>query len=270
MPVNLLLCEGGPKSPDIRVLSAVLNGVAGEVRPSGGKQGLRELVKSLRVHNRSCVALADGDFPRIPESWAASDEARRWDDGIEFLGWLWRRKEVENYLLDPEVLKRTFGWTTTKVLDYQAQLAEAAKIISVPTAARMSLVVHAPKKTRLETNVTLTLPDSELRTQLSRRARNYNSGATIKAKALLETYHRLKPECSPSGRLHPSALVVFAGKDLMQALGHMKGVRAIQPELADGTALTESVLETLEKSPAPYTWLPEWSSLRAAVEAWTP
>ena len=32
MPVSLLLCEGGPGSPDVRVLSKVLAGLC-EVRP---------------------------------------------------------------------------------------------------------------------------------------------------------------------------------------------------------------------------------------------
>ena len=78
MPVNVLFCEGGPKSPDIRVLNSVLAGVGCTIRPSGGKYGFGQMVRVYRqAHPGSTVAgLRDRDFDgdvvapnRRPREW---------------------------------------------------------------------------------------------------------------------------------------------------------------------------------------------------------
>ena len=111
MPVSVLLCEGEDNSPDVRLLGALLRGTGVSVEPSGGKGVLQNLVRSRRFQNPRVCGLTDGDFPRKPETWMlSSDEGPRpWVPKDAMLGWKWRRKEVENYFIDPEVLQRTFG-----------------------------------------------------------------------------------------------------------------------------------------------------------------
>ncbi|MBF0428401.1 MAG: hypothetical protein HQL94_05715 [Magnetococcales bacterium] len=47
MPVNVLLCEGGAGSPDVRVLGKLLGGVC-EIRPEGGKYGMGQKIIAKR------------------------------------------------------------------------------------------------------------------------------------------------------------------------------------------------------------------------------
>ncbi len=58
------------------------------------------------------MGLKDGDFDR---DWQApSDQPRPWTKQlgsrrVERIGWTWARKEIENYLIDPEVVARALG-----------------------------------------------------------------------------------------------------------------------------------------------------------------
>ena len=109
MPVNLLLCEGGLNSPDVRLLSKLLAGRC-EVRAMGGKQGMGERIKARResTGRKVVFGMLDGDFV---EHWAMPlNRPRPWTikDSKEdvLIGWRWERKEVENYLVDPVIVHR--------------------------------------------------------------------------------------------------------------------------------------------------------------------
>ena len=99
MPVNVLFCEGGPGSYDIKVLNKLLSGCL--IRPEGGKYGMGNRIKAEREALRGGLVfgLLDGDFraattdPRgQPQPWLV-------DSGQNHLGWRWERKEIENYFL---------------------------------------------------------------------------------------------------------------------------------------------------------------------------
>lgn len=114
MPVSVLLCEGGPNSPDLRVLSKLLIGLC-QIRDSGGKYGMGDRIitwREARAKGNSldiCCGILDGDF--ISDWEIPKNEPRRWesiDKKIHF-GWRWERKEIENYLIDPVVVEKSLG-----------------------------------------------------------------------------------------------------------------------------------------------------------------
>ena len=63
MPVNLLLCEGGSSSPDVRVLGKLLAGSC-QTKPMGGKYGMGARIIARREMLQSVVVagMLDGDF----------------------------------------------------------------------------------------------------------------------------------------------------------------------------------------------------------------
>jgi hypothetical protein len=275
VPLSVLLCEGVAGGPDTRILFHILRGVVGVVQPYGGKDGLPVRVAARREMRtdaaRSCCALGDGDFPRDPEVWNPSDEARPWIDkqGMR-IGWLWRRKEIENYLLDPSVLAHVFAWSDEQRGQYEQYVRAAWEKATVSTAARMALTCHAPVKGRLETGIEPHLDRDAVRERLLARAHGYNADQHVDTTALEERWIALLPECEPGGRFFANAATIFAGKDVFSLLVNQKGIQGFQPELKSKAKLVERVLQAMEKDEAPHEWLPEWRSLRAAVSAWSP
>ena len=69
MPVSWLLCEGGDRSPDVRVLRKLLTG-RGDVLPSGTKHGMETRIISRRemIGKDEVFGILDGDFV---ESWTS-------------------------------------------------------------------------------------------------------------------------------------------------------------------------------------------------------
>lgn len=63
MPVNLLFCEGGPGSPDVRVLRKLFAGYC-EMRPAGSRYGMGDRIQAHREVLGQCqvAGIIDGDF----------------------------------------------------------------------------------------------------------------------------------------------------------------------------------------------------------------
>jgi hypothetical protein len=273
VPVSELLCEGADGSPDIRLLRVILKDLRLEVRPSGGKDGLPNLVRGLRRWNASVCGIVDSDFPRDPSGWQAHPPGPRvWtprgpDGNAVMLGWQWRRKEIENYFIDPEVLSRAFRWDEGKKRDYAGRLEGLFDALGPATAARIALTACAPRKARVETKVPLDATEDELKVELQNTALAYNQGATLDPDKLIETFELCVPECRAGGRFRLYALEVFAGKNIAARIQNTAGFPV---ELKSWERLTERVIDALEGDAAPHTWLPEWEALQTAVEAWQP
>jgi hypothetical protein len=253
-------------------LRIILRDLRLELQPSGGKDGLPNLVRGLRRWNPRVCCVVDGDFPRDPKTWQVLPPGPRiWNhrgqDGEVMLGWQWRRKEIENYFVDPDVLARAFRWDERRKQDYAARLDAIFDALAPATAARMALTARAPRKTRVETRISTEASIDELEDELRRRAVAYNEGAVLDAAPLLETFAWCVPECRPGGRFRPHALEVFAGKNIVAKIQNTAGFPG---ELKDWEKLAERILVTLERDEAPHTWHPEWSALRSAVDAWEP
>ncbi|GDZ92982.1 hypothetical protein PA905_08150 [Planktothrix agardhii CCAP 1459/11A] len=115
MSINILYCEGGNKSPDIRVLTNILSGSCGSIKPAGSKYGLDRQILFIRQQNllpsSVVVAVKDRDFDSddsLPQNTPRNWSARVNNQTIQ-VGWSWERKEIENYLIDPEVVSRALG-----------------------------------------------------------------------------------------------------------------------------------------------------------------
>jgi hypothetical protein len=271
--VSVLLCEGEDNSPDVRLLHAILRGTGVQVEPSGGKDAFAGLIRGRRRQTPGVCGLIDGDFPRDPGAWtkAADPSPRRWTlrHGEEqiVLGWMWRRKEVENYLLDPDVLERALRWKPAEKSLYVEQLERIFDTLGHVTAARIALTCCAPRRNRLDTKVRLNATKEALAQELQGRADAYNEGARLAKDKLIEAFERHVPDCLSGGRFRQHALEVFAGKNILAKIQSTPG---FDPVLKNRATLEERVLNALEHDGEPHAWLPEWAALRSAVEAWMP
>lgn len=127
MSVNILYCEGGKNSPDLRVLLNILSGIC-TVRPAGSKYGLDRQIIFIKQENflpsSIVAALKDRDFDNdeslpvnSPRNWLV----RVHNQDIQ-VGWSWERKEIENYLIDPEVVSHALGSKAPPIQDYRTAL----------------------------------------------------------------------------------------------------------------------------------------------------
>lgn len=271
MPVSVLLCEGKDDGADGRLLRAIVSGP--EIRPTGGKSAVQSMVLHLRkyLRNDHICAVIDGDFPRQPATWLPSDQACAWshrrEGKIEQLGWCWRRKEIENYWVDAEVLSRTFTWSHQQKVDYQAKLARIFDDIGPATAARMALTACAPRQDHLKTAVPLDADRNELERLLRERAVSFSGERELDEDKLIEEFRERLSDCQAGGRFREHAAAVFAGKDILARIQNSAG---FPPHLKEKPRLVEQILQKLEADPAPHTWLPEWVSLREVVGSWEP
>ena len=149
MPPAVLFCEGDDRSPDAPVLRAILHGLPVDVRPVGS----RGIFRQMLLDHPDARALRDGDFPDDPAAWRPDPAAAPWPGESDWqgwsagrsAGWRWRRKEIENYLLDPEVLGWVMGWSARQQQDYTAVLTDAMHACAERTAARMAILKLLPK-----------------------------------------------------------------------------------------------------------------------------
>lgn len=100
-----LVCEGPPDGLDVRVLDLVIVQKLGRdvlIEPAGGDRSLgsvanyleeRHLVRAYVIQDRNFRPLAEAE-----RAWRQPHEKR----------WMWRRHEIENYLLDPRLVNDAF------------------------------------------------------------------------------------------------------------------------------------------------------------------
>jgi hypothetical protein len=114
MTINVLLCEGEEKSPDIRLLRTIFLGINNlTVEAAGGKGGFDRYILSLRDSrkNPDTAGIRDRDFDFLDDH--NLNTAHRWEETrkkqVNRLGWYWERREIENYLVDPVVVQNALG-----------------------------------------------------------------------------------------------------------------------------------------------------------------
>lgn len=143
MPVNVLYCEGNYKSIDIQVLRELLPKNC-EIRPIGGKQLFISSIVGDRAINPNLAGLLDRDFDCQDITLKQSPRPIFDQNNIQ-VGWTWERKEIENYLLDPQVVQPSLGRKAPSMDEYWSALREAAEAISSYTAARTALSCYGFK-----------------------------------------------------------------------------------------------------------------------------
>lgn len=267
MSVNVVVCEGGPQSPDVRVLSKLLAGLC-EVRPFGSRFGMGDRIKGMRQHSGPVVfGVLDGDFrdlnpvARRPRSWLVEGQ---------LFGWRWERKEIENYLLDADVMSRSLGASAPPVATWLEILRAAGERIAAYEAARTCLgLLQRHYRRPLETSFGRprgsdnhrfpeALDEASCRTELLRTVGEYQSGLAFDE----QCFDQLLMECSPGGPRLGEFLTYFAGKDLLWAIDEPLQELGI-PSCG---VLRERILLGIEQALDPVeTWVPEWGVLRNAV-----
>jgi hypothetical protein len=112
-----LVCEGSPNGLDVRVLDLVIAQKLGQevqIIPSGGEGSLGSVASWLEERSRK--TLPDGtQSPPRDQAYVVEDRDFRSSEEVEQIGqrsspkrWVWRRHEIENYLLDPRLVADAF------------------------------------------------------------------------------------------------------------------------------------------------------------------
>lgn len=273
MPVNLLLCEGGAGSPDVRLLRSITRGIATvRIQPQGAKYGLGQFVRVYReVAQQAVVAgMRDSDFDRMHQPPTGQIRDWRVDGDRVWLGWFWERTEIENYLIDPAIIARVFPQDVIEHAWYKAVFDAAINNLLDYTAARAALsrsrVRHEPLPNIWGVAVgmrdhKLPLPCSEgdCRDEIRRIVMEY--GTRIQASAVLDLYDQMLSEYRNVHIQEP--LLTFSGKDVMCAMRdplREAGITTVG-------AFREKIVKAIESSPEEvWTWLPEWLALRNAIQ----
>jgi len=275
MPVSVLLCEGTASSPDARVLSRILMGRAA-IHPLGGKYGMGDRIKARReiLKQNTIYGILDGDFDgkcetptHRPRPWVGSDQVS--------LGWRWERKEIENYLIDPEVVRRALGEAAPEEQAYLNLLSESRDSVATYQAARLALTVHRPRFAPLPNQFGAVhgfsqhlMPDD---TSIESCAKGievavleHNSLQTIVLESVEAEFQRRRPECEPGGSRYAHFLNDFAGKDLVCAMAN--GLEALG--FQSPRVFLERILVGIDTTTDDVaTWLIEWAALRDAINA---
>ncbi len=281
MSVNILYCEGGKNSPDIRVLLNILSGVC-IVRPAGSKYGLDRQIIFIKQENllpsSIVAALKDRDFDsdeslplNSPRNWLT----RVHSQNIQ-VGWSWERKEIENYLIDPEVVSRALGSKAPPIEDYRAALEESAKNIADYTAARVALSLSRQQLLPLNNcwgNIGGQHPfpdrlaESDCRTGITNIVRQYEQAQIIRENDVLNSFDQLLPMCRVGGVRFQSFLTFFSGKDLLC------GMRSALTGwgLGEPFVFRERIVKGIENSTENVSyWISEWQQLRQVVQNFSP
>lgn len=275
MPVNILYCEGGKNSPDSRVLLNLASGVC-TVRSARSKYGLDRQILFIRQENllpgAVVAALKDRDFDaddslpiNAPRYWSLRDN----EQNIR-IGWSWERKEIENYLIDPDVVSRALGSKAPPADDYRAALENSADAVADYTAARIALSL--PHQTRLPLrncwgtqgiNSSHLFPEflseSDCCEGIKKNVRLYEQTQIIREDDVLSSFNELLLSCRSGGTRFQYFLTFFSGKDLLY------GMRTDISKFGLGRPcdFLERIVKGIENSTDNvWMWLPEWERLR--------
>jgi hypothetical protein len=283
MPVNTLYCEGNTQSSDIQVLFKIVP--EGCVpKPIGSKHGLNHRILGAREakKNEAIVGLKDRDFDdddsqplNCPHDWATTVNGKRLQ-----LGWYWDRKEIENYLIDPEVVKRALGSKAPPINEYKTILKKSAQKIADYTAARIALSgisypnppfncwgeerelgYFFPKDKGLQAQ--------DCRSKIGSILADKKRKMDVFQSDVLDKFEQLQQDCKPGGKRFEYYLTFFAGKDLLYMMRHdLKRFGFKDSQQLACYTFRDAVLRGIRYSPTDvWTWLPEWQRLRDLLES---
>lgn len=284
MPVNILYCEGVSKSPDIRVLLTIVPPGC-VVRPAGSKQGLGQRILGARdVRANSVIAgLKDRDFDdndsaptATPREWNITDNTQTVQ-----IGWYWERKEIENYLIDPKVVKRALGSKAPPINEYRAALQTSAEVIANYTAARIALSLYFRNRPSPPNNFwgeerdfkegyrfpkDKGLTEINCRSEVNNIVKQYEQKLSSPKVDVLSQLNRLLPACCLGGIRfqNQNFLTFFAGTDLLYGMRNALRIFGFDSPVV----FRERILKGIEESDEEvWTWLPEWQRLRELINS---
>jgi hypothetical protein len=271
MPVNLLLCEGVYQSPDRIILSRLLKGYC-QIMPIGSKRNMLNQIEVRRRESSSKIyGLQDRDFVKDWE--IPTNQPKTWTHRgtHQLLGWYWERKEIENYLVDPDVVSKALG--NKMPPDYIALLEKASDKIWHYQAARTALsncykyfqplkISFGKKRGKENYPFPESFTDAACRQGIEETVNSHLSkNKLVEKNEVLETYQNLLNEFDIGGIRRQYFLHTFSGKDLLWAMDE-----ALK-SLGGAINFRERVLVGIEESSEDIgTWLPEWQRLRQIIQ----
>ncbi len=283
MSVSHLYCEGVSKGFDIRVLRNVLIGCTTLIDPVGSKHGLMRRTLGARDFNRSVACLRDRDFDfdddlrfiHSPHPCIINEDDRQIP-----IGWYWERREIENYLIEPEVVRRVFDLTDRQLQEYKSALEKSAKLIAHYTAARISLS-HSRRRILPLDNFwgeehddyhsfpkEKALKKEDCYSMILKNIQEYNEDLIISKEKIKYEFDKLCQECNPGGRRFENFLVFFSGKDILYGMrDFLEDFLSLSRTNRLVLIFLERILKRIEETTEDvWTWIPEWKQLRNIVE----
>jgi len=222
--LNVLYCEGNSKSFDIRLLQQLFLGSC-LIKPIGGKfYGFEDKIISDRAINPKLAGLRDRDFDC--RDFSIANEPIKWFYQNVQIGWFWERKEIENYLIDPEVVRRALGLKAQRMEEYKSALQKSAETISAYTAARTALSCYrfknawgesVDKKTHSFPQG-LKLGKDQCRDKIREIVRNNKGDRIVEEQNVVDKFENLLRLYRPDGSRFQDFLTLFAGKDLLYVM----------------------------------------------------
>ncbi|MCP4701598.1 MAG: hypothetical protein GY862_32775 [Gammaproteobacteria bacterium] len=208
------------------------------------------------------------------------NQPQRWEVKVAgqatLIGWLWERKEIENYLLDPVVVKHALGNLAPP--NYSQLLDNAANLIACYQAARTALAVFQNTAVQLNTKFGLSrgksrylfpnkFDDANCQAGILQNVMNYERQyKEADSNNVLQKYQTFLPDCTDAaGNRRQDFLYAFAGKDLLWALHDPLMKNGVG---GGGPAFLEKITKAIENTTDDIaTWLPEWQALRKLLES---
>ncbi|QJB26353.1 hypothetical protein [Limnospira fusiformis] len=271
MSVTNLYCEGGPKSIDIRVIRQLLPKC--EIHPLGGKtSSFLSSIIADRDRQPNLACLVDHDFDC--QDWPITNEPIRCVYDQIWVGWAWERKEIENYLIDPVVVREALGKKAPSDSEYQNALDQAAQKIAAYSAARTALACEKFKnlwgdKVRQGHSFPPKLGEDYCEVRIAEIVRKYKGERIVSEKDVQGKFRDLLPKFKSAGSRFQNYLHYFAGKDLLYAMRDKLGDWGFEdssnkkhPE----EVFIERVVTRIERTDGVWEWLPEWKKLRQLIE----
>ncbi len=266
MSINILYCEGYRGSYDERLLQFLLVGTSCLPIPAGGKDnifiGVRMVRSVRRTGGQSIFALRDRDFDQdsaVPmgqlRPWVIQDRGETID-----LGWTWERREIENYLLDPQVVERTIPPNRLNMTAYRQELENAASRLEFYTAARIAISISR-RSERLKNKFSPFNTADICRQKIREILADYQAGAP-QEKVVLEHFDAFLPECRPGGVRRTYYLIFFSGKDLLAQMNPFLTRNGWENQATFIDEIFNGLANTIE---SPWEWLPEWVNLRQQI-----
>lgn len=274
MPINILYCEGNSKSIDVRAIRQLLPKNC-TVYPIGGKRKFMDSIIADRAIDPNLAGLADRDFDCC-DIILSNNPCHLFHQNVQ-VGWTWERKEIENYLIDPQVVRRALRGKSTEIQmeEYQVALSKAAENISTYTDARTALSCYGFKNCwgeQVSNTSSYFFPKrlgKEACEQNIRQIVQENKGDRIvKPEDVLNKFERLLPLFRAGGVRFDNFLTFFAGKDLLYTMRDSLskfGFESSQPQISPQDVFLERVIKGMEKAEEVWTWLPEWQELRKLI-----
>lgn len=270
MPITQLYCEGTSGGIDARVISEIApRGCL--VKPIGSKNRSAQKVIVDRSISPSLGILVDRDFD-CAESTVVEKPVSIFEGTIP-VGWSWERKEIENYLLDPAIVEKT--WISKGIFtleDYKQALVLAAEDIRFYTAARTALSCFSYKDrwgSGVSAFKSYSFPSDRsqqaCQTKIEATVNGDKSARIVTPENVIQKFEVLLSEFSASGYRQSHPLIYHSGKDLLLAMKPSLDIWMPNRQTSIQN-FTERIIKQIEREENIWNWLPEWSALRKLLE----